>query len=613
MAFRPQPRRRRPAATALHPDDARRTSAEPIDLAEAPRFTLGSLEVRPATLELVQGEWRESLQPRIMQVLVALARRREEVVSHDELMAAGWGGDVVGDDALHRCIARIRKLASDSGAFRLETIPRVGYRLSEDRPRAGPPLRWIALAGVAAAAILLVALAWLRPWAAAPATPIVSVAEFAAGGDDPALKGLGQSVAHQVRATIGNQTPPLATTNDPKRATLYVDGMVSRSGDVFHATVHVIDVRARATLWSGEVTAPAATLPQQVGARAADKLNCGVAGYRRELGLDIASRTLWFEACDFIAGHTGRQDAPRAAAEQLVARAPRFPEAQAMLAIIKLRWSQTLPPDEAAVASKDARAHAWRAIELGPRIPMANLAAAITTPWSAWAEQEAWLRKGLGFTPDDPFLNNRLGLMLSNVGRFEEASRHSNRSVQLAPLAVRLVSTDIAIQRMANHLAESGSELARAESLWPENPAIQRARLLAALNDDPATALRILHDPQRRPRALRDDEVEAFRRYASARTGGGGRTEAVAGLVAVLDRPRRGSPEGANPYILALLQLGAIQPAIEGVEADAGRTSVPVRVGNWTAPRRSRGPDSRRGPPPGDDVGEGPRRPRRSR
>jgi len=36
------------------------------------------------------------------------------------------GGDLVGDDALHRCIARIRKLAADSGAFTSRLFPASG-------------------------------------------------------------------------------------------------------------------------------------------------------------------------------------------------------------------------------------------------------------------------------------------------------------------------------------------------------------------------------------------------------------------------------------------------------------------------------------------------------
>jgi len=40
----------------------------------------------------------------------------------------------VGEDAVNRCIARIRRLAESHGGFAIETIPRVGYRLAEHAP-----------------------------------------------------------------------------------------------------------------------------------------------------------------------------------------------------------------------------------------------------------------------------------------------------------------------------------------------------------------------------------------------------------------------------------------------------------------------------------------------
>jgi DNA-binding winged helix-turn-helix (wHTH) protein len=111
-------------------------SAEPqlerIILAQEAEFMLGELRISPSKREVIGSGQRELLQPRIMQVLVALARRRGKVVSRDELIATCWGGYAVSDDAIQRCIARIRRLAESHGGFHLETVPRVGYQLMED-------------------------------------------------------------------------------------------------------------------------------------------------------------------------------------------------------------------------------------------------------------------------------------------------------------------------------------------------------------------------------------------------------------------------------------------------------------------------------------------------
>jgi DNA-binding winged helix-turn-helix (wHTH) protein len=78
-----------------------------------------------------------------MQVLVALARARGEIVTRDQLIASCWGGLAVGDDAINRCVGVLRRLAESEtpAVFSLETIARVGYRLWPLAPAAAVPPR----------------------------------------------------------------------------------------------------------------------------------------------------------------------------------------------------------------------------------------------------------------------------------------------------------------------------------------------------------------------------------------------------------------------------------------------------------------------------------------
>jgi DNA-binding winged helix-turn-helix (wHTH) protein len=105
-----------------------------IDLAHEPPFELELLRVRPAFREIRSGFSVLRIEPRIMQVLVLLARHRGHVVSRQDLIDACWGGRVVGDDALNRCIAALRRLAERHGGFAITTIARVGYQLGESAP-----------------------------------------------------------------------------------------------------------------------------------------------------------------------------------------------------------------------------------------------------------------------------------------------------------------------------------------------------------------------------------------------------------------------------------------------------------------------------------------------
>src|SRR5678815_921014 len=108
------------------------TLAHSIDLAREPDFDLGLLHVRPATCEVLSSGDSQVLQRRVMQVLVALAQARGSVVSQSELIARCWRGLSVSDDAIVRCIGKLRKLAADypDVPFEIETIPGVGYRLT---------------------------------------------------------------------------------------------------------------------------------------------------------------------------------------------------------------------------------------------------------------------------------------------------------------------------------------------------------------------------------------------------------------------------------------------------------------------------------------------------
>lgn len=112
-------------------------ATSPIDLARTGSFTLGTATVRPSSCEISDSQQTISVEPRVMQVLVALAQRQGHVVTRDDLIAACWRGVVVGEDAIQRCIGRLRKTATSIGGFEIQTLNRVGYRLQAMSDAAG--------------------------------------------------------------------------------------------------------------------------------------------------------------------------------------------------------------------------------------------------------------------------------------------------------------------------------------------------------------------------------------------------------------------------------------------------------------------------------------------
>lgn len=119
----------------VHPDFG---AARRVKLAHEVSFTVGRLTAHPSTRQIICGKQRQTLEPRVMQVLVALARAGGDVVSKDELIDLCWDGRVVGEDAINRVASRLRHLASTLGGdtFRIDTIRGVGYRLVDSQSEA---------------------------------------------------------------------------------------------------------------------------------------------------------------------------------------------------------------------------------------------------------------------------------------------------------------------------------------------------------------------------------------------------------------------------------------------------------------------------------------------
>lgn len=111
-----------------------------IRLSREPAFELGAVRVHPATRQIIRNGHSETLEPRIMQVLVAFAQSEGEILGHDELIDRCWDGRIVGENAIHRAVSKVRDLGLNfgGGTFTIETINKVGYRMSVRWSDASP-------------------------------------------------------------------------------------------------------------------------------------------------------------------------------------------------------------------------------------------------------------------------------------------------------------------------------------------------------------------------------------------------------------------------------------------------------------------------------------------
>ncbi len=106
----------------------------PLNLEELHRipFQIGEWLVRPDRAELERGGVVTRLEPRSLEVLLALVAAQGATVSRAELIRAVWKGRTVSDDAVHKQLAKLRAaLGDDARAPRIvETVPKLGFRLA---------------------------------------------------------------------------------------------------------------------------------------------------------------------------------------------------------------------------------------------------------------------------------------------------------------------------------------------------------------------------------------------------------------------------------------------------------------------------------------------------
>ncbi len=105
-----------------------------------PAFRVGDWTAIPARRLLRNGDGEVTLEPRVMDLLICLARHQGDVVSGDELVEEVWHGTIVSDSPIYQTLAKLRKaLGDDHHAPRyIETIAKRGYRLIA-------PVDWIDL------------------------------------------------------------------------------------------------------------------------------------------------------------------------------------------------------------------------------------------------------------------------------------------------------------------------------------------------------------------------------------------------------------------------------------------------------------------------------------
>jgi DNA-binding winged helix-turn-helix (wHTH) protein/TolB-like protein/Tfp pilus assembly protein PilF len=242
------------------------------------RLNIGEWWVDRTTNELGRGGDTVHVEPKAMEVLMALAGRAGEVVSREALLEAVWPGVVVGDEALTQGIIKLRKALGDNprAPSYIETISKRGYRLiapvGKDGVAAAPAARrrlWPALVAGAALAALAAAGVLLYD---SPAEPVPEA--FEAGGSAPLTvmvlpfetlgagveqgylaRGIGADLMTDLSRLSGLRL--IAASGEPAKSARYlVTGSVQREAAALRINVRLVEARSGEQVWTQRFERP---------------------------------------------------------------------------------------------------------------------------------------------------------------------------------------------------------------------------------------------------------------------------------------------------------------------------------------------------------------------
>lgn len=566
-----------------------------IDLAREADFKLGSLRVRPAGCAVEWNGVSQTLQRRVMQVLVALARARGSVVSQDELVSRCWGGLSVSDDAIYRCISKLRKLAADypDAPYAIEAIPGVGYRLTsstpgEDDSAAASPrrrfrLRAFAVVAALATLVLIAVIIWIGPGRAPGSRqPIrVTVQAFDTLSNSQDARSLARRISNEVVNELGDSqietvlagerlgTPSLPT----QERGLVVTGLMRDDAPNVIAAVRVEDAATRAALWSMDFKRDrreASDLPQEVAARVADIVNMAIFARTADPPLtDDSALSGLLQITDMI------RDTPDGAwaqmlerAKRVVARHPEFAFGHSVLASAYAYAADNITiPDRARAMEDAARREANLALKLDPEDAGAYAALSFLEPAYDYRAREAILLRGIKFAkhPKEPLgaLYSYEGTLLENVGRLREALSFQligHATDEWGPSKTAKLAR---VYANGGNLPLARSWMRKAVQRWPSHSGVSWVRrYIAGFYEPPEDALAIITamDAQAPP-----DEGQGgiWRTFTEAKAGRVAKTSAVKII-------REGADEGKitrENEIMMLAVLGDPGLAIEAANS----------------------------------------------
>jgi len=436
------------------------------------------VDVAAGTLSRAGEEAR--LEPKVMDVLVCLIEAEGAVVSKDDILDRVWPDAVVEEAALSRCVSELRRaLGDDAKSPRyVETLPKRGYRLTAPvRSAEGTGRSWqLAWPWVLAASIALAVLAagiYRRSRLPDEATAIRSVAVlpvenltgdvaqdfFAEGITDGLITELGSSRAFD-RVTSRSSTAGFDSDRDSLAEIgdrLGVDGIIEASmlsvADAVRINVRMVHAASDNQVWTGsfagdpgDITAlyrqVVRALVEDLGGRAGDEPGAVAARAVDPAAYAAYVRGRHFWSQRTVEGYERAEEYFR----QAVAIDDQYAAAYAGLADNFFMAGQP----SRAVAAREARSYAAIALALDDSLAEAHTTTAFIAVFDwQWQAAEDEFRTAIELNPSYVTAHHWYGLLLSWLGRFDEADAQLVWARQLDPLSPLLVIAHASVHNNA--------------------------------------------------------------------------------------------------------------------------------------------------------------------
>lgn len=451
-----------------------------VDLSIEPPFRLGRTWVDPQAHEVTIADRPQRMQPQTIKVLIALHGRVGQVVTRDELADLCWDGRIVGEDVINRCISLLRRVA-DAGGFRIETVPRAGYRLI-DKQAAGSERkhRWWALA--AGAALIAGALAYLIiPAREDPGrnseTLTVAVLPIATQSNDPGLEDAATTIRGSISEALNNGGFPvsLVDASARRKPDLVVSGSISRTPAAIVLVTQIEATRDGVLLYSHNFPAAnnADDVAEQASAFVASKLSWAarlILLDRRHPSDPGVTEKLLQQSGDGLQGYE--------VARALAAKAPNSVTVQLALAYQTALVLGDLPRDQRPAAVALGRQAAAAALRIAPEFGDVYAAWSLLHGAAPLAVSEDEGRKGLQVDPDSFYVPFLLSGLLDAVGRVDESLALAEQALANDPYDPAKVARVERLLEQVGDKRDADEQFDRAMRWWPNDRTIAFNRLL---------------------------------------------------------------------------------------------------------------------------------------